>query len=49
MAAITNDWLGPLSSEFKKPYYKEMNMRLKGCFLNRMISLTHLHLHRWQT
>ena len=23
MAAITNDWLGPMSSEFKKPYYKE--------------------------
>ena len=55
MAAITNDWLGPLSSEFKKPYYKELyktvkqNMRPEGCFPNRMISLMHLHLHRWQT
>lgn len=55
MAAITNDWLGPLSSEFKKPYYKELyktvkhEYETKGCFLNRMISLTHLHLHRWQT
>ena len=24
MAAITNDWLEPLSAEFKKPYYKEL-------------------------
>ena len=23
MAAISNDWLGPLSGEFKKPYYKK--------------------------
>ena len=24
MGAIANDWLGPLSPEFKKPYYKEL-------------------------
>ena len=24
MPAITNDWIGPLSSEFKKPYYAEL-------------------------
>ena len=24
MGAIQNDWLGPLSPEFKKPYYKEL-------------------------
>ena len=24
MAAISNDWLAPLSGEFKKPYYKEL-------------------------
>ncbi len=24
MAAISNDWLEPLSEEFKKPYYKEL-------------------------
>ena len=29
MAAITNDWLGPLSSEFKKPYYKELYKTVK--------------------
>ena len=29
MAAITNDWLGPMSSEFKKPYYKELYKTVK--------------------
>ena len=24
MSAISNDWLKPLSSEFKKPYYKKL-------------------------
>ena len=24
MAAISNDWLAPLSGEFKKPYYKKL-------------------------
>ena len=24
MGAIANDWLGPLSGEFKKPYYKKL-------------------------
>ncbi len=29
MAAITNDWLEPLSAEFKKPYYKELYLKVK--------------------
>ena len=37
MAAITNDWLGPLSSEFKKPYYKEL-------YKTVTVSYTHLTL-----
>ena len=24
MAAISNDWLEPISVEFKKPYYKQL-------------------------
>ncbi len=24
MAAISNDWLGPMSAEFKKPYYRKL-------------------------
>lgn len=28
MAAISNDWLEPLSAEFKKPYYKELYERV---------------------
>jgi uracil-DNA glycosylase len=24
MAMINNDWLGSISGEFKKPYYKEL-------------------------
>ncbi|MCR4685071.1 MAG: uracil-DNA glycosylase [Lachnospiraceae bacterium] len=29
MAAIDNDWLNPLSAEFKKPYYKELYLKVK--------------------
>ena len=29
MAAISNDWLGPLSGEFKKPYYKKLYETVK--------------------
>lgn len=29
MAAISNDWLEPLSEEFKKPYYKELYTKVK--------------------
>ncbi len=29
MAAIENDWLGPLSEEFKKPYYRELYTKIK--------------------
>lgn len=28
MAAISNDWLAPLSEEFKKPYYKELYQKV---------------------
>lgn len=28
MAAIDNDWLEPLSGEFKKPYYKELYLKV---------------------
>lgn len=29
MSAITNDWLEPLSSEFKKPYYEKLYKKVK--------------------
>lgn len=29
MGGITNDWLGPLSEEFKKPYYKDLYYKIK--------------------
>lgn len=29
MSAIENDWLKPLSEEFKKPYYKELYKKVK--------------------
>ena len=29
MGAIANDWLGPLSGEFKKPYYKKLYETVK--------------------
>lgn len=29
MAAINNDWLAPLSTEFSKPYYKELYIKVK--------------------
>ena len=29
MAAIANDWLEPLSGEFKKPYYKDLYLSIK--------------------
>ena len=29
MAAISNDWLEPLSSEFRKPYYKKLYETVK--------------------
>lgn len=28
MGQITNDWLGPLQEEFKKPYYKELYQKI---------------------
>jgi uracil-DNA glycosylase len=29
MSAIQNDWLGPLSPEFKKPYYRDLYQKVK--------------------
>ncbi len=29
MAAIQNDWLEPLSAEFKKPYYKDLYIKVR--------------------
>lgn len=37
MAAITNDWLEPLSSEFKKPYYKKLYQTVKHEYETRKI------------
>lgn len=30
MAAIDNDWLGPLSAEFRKPYYAELYKKVRA-------------------
>ena len=37
MAAITNDWLGPLSAEFKKPYYRRLYDTVKHEYETRRI------------
>lgn len=37
MAAITNDWLEPLSGEFKKPYYKKLYETVKREYETRRI------------
>ena len=37
MAAITNDWLGPLSAEFKKPYYRKLYNTVKHEYETRRI------------
>ncbi|MCR5099103.1 MAG: uracil-DNA glycosylase [Lachnospiraceae bacterium] len=34
MAMINNDWLGPLSEEFKKPYYKTLYEKVKEEYHN---------------
>ena len=30
MAAIANDWLAPMSGEFKKPYYRKLYETVKN-------------------
>lgn len=35
--AITNDWLEPLSPEFKKPYYSELYKKVKSEYETRQI------------
>lgn len=37
MGAITNDWLAPLSAEFKKPYYKKLYEKIKEEYQTRVI------------
>ena len=54
MAAISNDWLAPLSGEFKKPYYKKLYETVKHEYETREIfpapddiSMP-LPLHHWK-
>lgn len=37
MAAISNDWLAPLSGEFKKPYYKKLYETVKTEYETREV------------
>ena len=37
MAAINNDWLAPLESEFKKPYYAKLYQTIKEEYASRKI------------
>lgn len=37
MGAITNDWLAPLSGEFKKPYYAALYNKIKEEYSTRVI------------
>ncbi len=37
MAAIDNDWLNPLSAEFKKPYYKELYLKVKDEYKHHQV------------
>ena len=36
MAAISNDWLGPMSEEFKKPYYRKLYETVKHEYETRL-------------
>lgn len=37
MGAIDNDWLEPLSVEFKKPYYRELYKKVKHEYETRRV------------
>lgn len=37
MGAISNDWLGPMGAEFKKPYYKKLYDKVKEEYETRQI------------
>ncbi|MBO4902825.1 MAG: uracil-DNA glycosylase [Lachnospiraceae bacterium] len=37
MAAIANDWLEPLSAEFKKPYYKDLYLKVKDEYQHHQV------------
>ena len=37
MGAIDNDWLSPLSEEFKKPYYRELYQKVKEEYENGLV------------
>lgn len=37
MGAISNDWLTPLSEEFKKPYYKKLYEKVREEYQTRRV------------
>ena len=37
MGAISNDWLGPLTPEFKKPYYANLYQKIREEYITRQI------------
>ena len=37
MGAIANDWLEPLSGEFKKPYYRELYKKIKQEYETKLV------------
>ncbi len=43
---ITNDWLGPLSEEFKKPYYRELYYRVKDEYTHHAVFPNAADLYR---
>ncbi|MBR2531681.1 MAG: uracil-DNA glycosylase [Lachnospiraceae bacterium] len=43
---ITNDWLGPLSAEFKKPYYRELYYRVKDEYTHHLVFPNAADLYR---
>ena len=43
MAAIENDWLEPLSGEFKKPYYRQLYEAVKKEYESRQL----IPIWRW--
>ena len=37
MGAIDNDWLEPLSGEFRKPYYRELYQKVKSEYETKQV------------
>ena len=42
MAAISNDWLEPLTPEFRKPYYAKLYKTVLTEYNSRQIFSTHI-------